>query len=434
MTAPTKLYLAPSKTCSGQVVLPGSKSIANRALLMAALCDTPTVLTNLLVSDDTRHMRNALAALGVAQQELSDNGRTLQVNGCGGSWTSQPGELFLGNAGTAVRPLTAVLAATIKHSVVITGEPRMLERPLAPLIDALVMGGAEIKSTGEPGYPPVTIAGGLQGGAIQVDGSASSQFISALLMALPLAPNNSVLTLTGTIVSWPYIELTLSMLKVFGIEITQLTENSFEIAGAQRYRSPGEYWIEGDASAASYWLAAGVIGGGPVQVAGAGSQSLQGDVAFAEVLQRMGANIDVQPQHMTAQGVTEQSGQLRGIDVDLNAIPDAAMTLATLALFADGPTRIRNVANWRLKETDRLLAMATELKKVGAEVKLFDDGLLIHPPQQWQHAEIETYNDHRMAMCFALLTFAPVGVTILDPDCCAKTYPEFFTEFSQRCH
>lgn len=434
MTAPNKLYLAPSKACTGQVVLPGSKSIANRALLMAALCDTPTVLTNLLVSDDTRYMRNALADLGVAQQELDEHGLTLQVNGCGGSWISQPDELFLGNAGTAVRPLTAVLAATIKHSVVITGEPRMLERPLAPLIDALVMGGAEIKSTGEPGYPPVTIAGGLQGGDIKVDGSASSQFISALLMALPLAPNNSVLTLTGTIVSWPYIELTLSMLKAFGIKITRLTENSFEIAGAQRYCSPGEYWIEGDASAASYWLAAGVIGGGPVQVAGAGSQSLQGDVAFAEVLQRMGANIDVQPQHMTAAGVTGQHGQLHGIDVDLNAIPDAAMTLATLALFAEGPTRIRNVANWRLKETDRLLAMATELQKVGAEVRLFDDGLLIHPPQHWQHAEIETYNDHRMAMCFALLTFAPVGVTILDPECCAKTYPEFFTEFSQRCH
>lgn len=353
MTALDKLYLAPSQTCTGQVVLPGSKSIANRALLMAALCDTPTVLTNLLVSDDTRHMRKALADLGVAQQELSDNGQTLQVNGCGGNWTLQPGELFLGNAGTAVRPLTAVLAATSKHPVVITGEPRMLERPLAPLIDALVLGGADIKSTGISGYPPVTVAGGLQGGAIQVDGSASSQFISALLMALPLAPNHSVLTLTGTIVSWPYIELTLAMLNAFGIEITKLTENSFEIAGGQRYRSPGEYWIEGDASAASYWLAAGVIGGGPVQVEGAGSQSLQGDVAFAEVLQRMGANITIQPHQMIAAGVTEQHGRLQGIDVDLNAIPDAAMTLATLALFAEGPTRIRNVANWRLKETDR---------------------------------------------------------------------------------
>jgi len=429
-----KLTLEPQTRCQGEIELPGSKSIANRALLMAALCEEPTILTNLLVSEDTQHMRQALSQLGVAQTSLNASGTELKVDGCGGHWPKQPAQLFLGNAGTAMRPLTAVLSATTQAPIVLTGEPRMLERPISALVDALQAGGADIACLANSGYPPLRIGGQLQGGTIQVDGSESSQFISALLMALPLAPNDSELELTGQVVSWPYIELTLAMLAVFGIRIERTGSHRFKIAGRQVYQSPQQYWIEGDASGASYWLAAGAIAGGPVRVSGAGAKSLQGDVAFANVVAQMGAQIDVAEQTMTASAPTADGNGLQGIDVDLNAIPDAAMTLATLALFATGPTRIRNVANWRLKETDRLLAMATELRKVGAEVELHEDGLTIHPPQQWQAAEIETYNDHRMAMCFALVAFSPVGVTILDPDCCRKTYPDFFEIFSRCCH
>ena len=429
VSLPPKLALEPRAAARGDVVLPGSKSMANRALLMAALCETPTHLSNLLDSDDTRHMRTALTALGVRLVEQSRQPHDLIVAGCGGRWPRQPEKLYLGNAGTAMRPLVAVLSATTCAPICLTGEPRMLERPLQALIDALREGGAELQELGEPGFPPVEIAGGLTGGTIDVDGSVSSQFISALLMALPLAPKDSLLNLTGEVVSWPYIELTVAMLAKFGIDLHRVNKTSFMIPGGQSYQSPEQYWIEGDASAASYWLAAGVLGGGPVAIDGAGSASLQGDVAFATVLQQMGGCIEIAEQSMSAAG-----GQLHGIDVDLNEIPDAAMTLAVLALFAKGQTRIRNVANWRVKETDRLTAMATELRKVGAKVTEHDDGLTITPPAEvdgWQRAEIATYNDHRMAMCFALLAFSPVGVTIQDPACCSKTYPNFFSELER---
>ncbi|MDN7127292.1 3-phosphoshikimate 1-carboxyvinyltransferase [Pseudidiomarina sp. 1APR75-15] len=419
-----KLTLQGLQSCQGTVDLPGSKSIANRALLMAALGDGTTELNHLLRSDDTARMLEALAALGVGIEELSAT--CVRVRGCGGRWPKQPEQLYLGNAGTAMRPLTAVLAATSTAPVLLTGDARMQERPIGDLVDALREGGATVRYQQQPGYPPLVLEQALRGGEIHVDGSASSQYISALLMALPLLPNDSHLILTGTVVSWPYIELTLAMLRDFGITVEQHGKQGFSIAGRQRYQSPAAYWIEGDASAASYWLGAGVLGGGPLRIEGIGRKSIQGDIAFIDYLQQMGGRITVHDEYVEVNG-----GQLRGIDADLNAIPDAAMTFATLALFAKGRTAIRNVANWRIKETDRLHAMATELRKAGAQIEEGADYLIIDPPAQIQHAQIKTYDDHRMAMCFSLLGFSAAGVTIEDPDCCAKTYPDYFSELAR---
>lgn len=425
------LELINLQQCRGEVTLPGSKSIANRALLMAALCQSgqQTRLTNVLRSDDTERMLEALIALGVAVSIDVNAGTTVTVSGSGGHWQQVPPELHLGNAGTAIRPLTAVLSATLNNQTcVLTGNERMQERPLAALTDCLSAAGANIRYRRNEGYPPVQLAGGLQAGHLSIDGSASSQYISALLMALPLLSDDSVLQLEGKVVSWPYIELTVAMLERFGIRIHRISGQEFMIPGNQVYCSPGDYWIEGDASAASYWLAAGVLGGGPLRVHGIGQASIQGDLAFADYLSGMGGNLHIDERYIDVEG-----GQLRAIDADLNAIPDAAMTFATLALFAQGTTHIRNIANWRIKETDRLHAMATELRKTGAVVEEFADSIRITPPAAIEHASIDTYDDHRMAMCFALLGFAPAGVRILDPDCCAKTYPDFFREFKRLC-
>ena len=444
-----RIALSGLSSCAGEVTLPGSKSIANRALLMAALCSNSdsnsgshsgaapavTQVTNLLRSDDTERMLEALTALGVRIELDANDPSQVTVHGCGGDWPywqANPAatlELFLGNAGTAVRPLTAVLAATVPATaaVVITGDARMHERPLAALTDTLQAGHASIKFLQQPGYPPLRLGAGLCGGSLQVDGSASSQYISALLMALPLLADDTLLELTGEVVSWPYIELTLAMLRRFGITIAQVSAHEFFIAGGQRYQSPQQYWVEGDASAASYWLAAAAISGGPLTVKGVGADSIQGDIAFADYLAQMGAEVDIQPQQIRVS--RQLSEPMQALDADLNAIPDAAMTFATLALFAEGTTNIRNIANWRIKETDRLHAMATELRKVGAQVVEHADGIEITAPAQLQHAEIATYDDHRMAMCFSLLGFSASGVTILDPDCCRKTYPRYFEDF-----
>lgn len=394
---------------------------------MAALCGEgqTTVLTNVLRSDDTERMLEALAELGVGISIAADDQTQVTVQGCAGRWPRQPRALDLGNAGTAMRPLLAVLSATLTDSrCVLTGDARMQERPVTDLITALRLGGAHIDCLQQEGYPPLEVAGGLKSGMLEIDGSASSQYISAMLMALPLLDSDSVLKLTGTVVSWPYIELTLAMLERFGIAVHRICRQEFMIPGQQVYQSPGDYWVEGDASAASYWLAAAAIADGPLTVHGVGSESIQGDVKFADYLAEMGAVVSIDKQ-----SITVSKGELRGLDADLNAIPDAAMTFATLALFAQGTTHIRNIANWRIKETDRLQAMAAELRKVGAHVVETEDAISVTPPAQLQHASIQTYNDHRMAMSFALLGFSDVGVTILDPDCCRKTYPNFFEEF-----
>ncbi|QBY42741.1 3-phosphoshikimate 1-carboxyvinyltransferase [Arsenophonus nasoniae] len=419
------LTIPPISYIEGTINLPGSKSISNRVLLLAALAQGQTVITNLLASDDIRHMLNALTALGIEYQ-LSQDNTTCIVKGGRHFFSHQQGlEIFLGNAGTAMRPLSAVLALA-DNDIVLTGEPRMKERPIAHLIDALQQGGATIDYLEQPGYPPISIKGGFQGGNIAVDGAISSQFLTALLMAAPLAPNDTTIQIKGELVSKPYIDITLALMRSFGVEVDNQHYCQFHIKAGQQYISPGNYLVEGDASSASYFLAAAAIKGGTVRVTGIGKDSLQGDTQFAAVLEKMGAKI-----RWGKDFIECQRGKLVGIDMDMNAIPDAAMTVATLALFAQGETIIRNIYNWRVKETDRLTAMATELTKVGAKVEEGRDYIRILPPQLLQHAEIETYNDHRMAMCFSLVALSDTPVTILDPNCTAKTFPDYFNQLEK---
>ncbi|WP_392562085.1 3-phosphoshikimate 1-carboxyvinyltransferase [Orbus sturtevantii] len=420
-----KLTLQPIKSFSGTINLPGSKSVSNRALLLAALSQGTTRLTNLLDSDDVRYMLNALSQLGVKYQ-LSDDRTICDIEGtCGSLISHKPLELYLGNAGTAMRPLAAALCLG-QQNIILTGEPRMKERPIKHLVDALRQGGAKIDYLENEGYPPLHLYGGFAGGKIAVEGSVSSQFLTALLMASPLAPQDTEITIIGELVSKPYIDITLKMMAVFGAQVLNENYQKFTIKGGQSYLSPKQYLVEGDASSASYFLAAAAIKGGTVRVTGIGKNSLQGDIQFAQVLAKMGAKITVADDYIECTRC-----KLDGIEMDMNHIPDAAMTIATTALFAKGPTTIRNIYNWRVKETDRLAAMAAELRKVGAEVDEGHDYITIIPPTELTHAEIETYNDHRMAMCFSLVALSDTAVTILDPKCTAKTFPTYFTQFAK---
>ncbi|PHM37900.1 3-phosphoshikimate 1-carboxyvinyltransferase [Xenorhabdus innexi] len=416
------LTLQPISHINGTINLPGSKSVSNRALLLAALAQGTTYLTNLLDSDDIRHMLNALTALGISYR-LSEDRTACEVDGIGGMITGKNGlELFLGNAGTAMRPLAAALCLG-DNDIVLTGEPRMKERPIGHLVDALCQGGAKIDYLEQENYPPIRIRGGFTGGKVTVDGSVSSQFLTALLMAVPLALNDSEIYIKGDLVSKPYIDITLALMSSFGVTVENDHYQVFRIKGCQKYQSPGHYLVEGDASSASYFLAAAAIKGGTVRVTGIGKNSLQGDTKFADVLEKMGAIIRKGDDFVEC-----ERGTLTGIDMDMNAIPDAAMTIATTALFAEGETAIRNIYNWRVKETDRLNAMATELRKVGAEVEEGHDYIRIVPPAKLKSAEIETYNDHRVAMCFSLVALSDTPVTILDPGCTTKTFPEYFKQ------
>jgi 3-phosphoshikimate 1-carboxyvinyltransferase len=422
-----ELTLTPLGRLAGTVRVPGSKSLSNRLLLLSALAEGTTRLEHLLASDDVRRMLEALGTLGVTvlgeDGDFTVGGRAEALWGDGNRRTV----LHLGNAGTAMRPLTAALTLG-RGTFELGGDPRMHERPIGPLVDALRTLGARIRYLGADGYPPLEIEGtGLAGGEVEIDGSLSSQFVSALMMAAPLADAPVTLHRTGELVSDPYIEITRRCMALFGVDVAWPEPRRIEIPTA-RYVSPGTIPVEGDASSASYFLAAGAIGGGPVRVEGVGAASMQGDVAFADVLRSMGAEVEVGDDWIEARRDTA-GPPLRGLDVDLNAIPDAAMTLATTALFAQGPTRIRNVANWRVKETDRIAAMATELRKVGATVTEHDDGLTVEPPVRTRSARIATYDDHRMAMCFALVAFGEAPVTLEDPGCVAKTYPGFFEDF-----
>ncbi|MCD1126793.1 3-phosphoshikimate 1-carboxyvinyltransferase [Jinshanibacter sp. LJY008] len=419
------LTLQPIAKFNGTINLPGSKSVSNRALLLAAMAQGKTRLTNLLDSDDVRHMLNALKALGVHYQ-LSDCHTICDIEGVAGSLkTHSPLEIFLGNAGTAMRPLAAALSLGLGDNI-LTGEPRMKERPIGHLVDSLRQGGAQIDYLEQQNYPPLRLRGGFQGGNISVDGSVSSQFLTALLMAAPLAAQDTHITIKGDLVSKPYIEITLHMMRDFGVDVSHDNYQVFHIKGQQQYRAVEQYLVEGDASSASYFLAAAAIRGGSVRVTGIGKNSVQGDIRFADVLEAMGANVIWGDDFIEC-----QHGVLNGIDMDMNHIPDAAMTIATTALFAKGETRIRNIYNWRVKETDRLSAMATELRKVGAEVEEGEDYIRVVPPAQLKHAEIETYNDHRMAMCFSLVALSDTPVTILDPKCTAKTFPDYFKQFAR---
>ncbi|MDO6712732.1 3-phosphoshikimate 1-carboxyvinyltransferase [Aliiglaciecola sp. 2_MG-2023] len=420
-----QLRLEPISKVQGTVNVPGSKSLSNRALLLAALAKGETTLTNLLDSDDIRHMLDALSLLGVAYQ-LSDDKTQCIVQGNNGVFnTDSKIEMFLGNAGTAMRPLCAALAAS-NGEYVLTGEPRMEERPIGALVDALSQAGAEISYLKSDGYPPLHIKGkALSGGKIQVDGSVSSQFLTAVLMAAPLFSDDSQIDIIGELVSKPYIDITLDTMAKFGVTVENDNYQSFKITGNQTYQSPGSFLVEGDASSASYFLAAGAIKGGTVKVTGVGAKSIQGDIKFADVLSAMGAKVTWGDDFIEVTGAP-----LTAIDMDMNHIPDAAMTIATTALFATGTTKMTNIYNWRVKETDRLAAMATELRKLGAEVKEGHDFIEVTAPAKLQEAEIDTYNDHRVAMCFSLVALSDTAVVINDPGCTAKTFPDYFERFA----
>lgn len=434
------LDLAPIRRAAGKVRMPGSKSISNRVLLLAGLAVGQTRVRDLLEADDTGHMLAALRLLGVGWRQSGPNDYIL--DGVGGRFPVKVAELFLGNAGTAFRPLTAVLAMC-QGNYKLSGVPRMHERPIGDLINALVAIGARVDYAGKAGYPPLIVAPGQINAGVEtrVRGDVSSQFLSALLMALPLAGGGKI-RVDGDLVSKPYVELTLNMMSRFGIAASRSNWSEFNVPGGS-YRAPGEIYVEADASSASYFLAAGAIsglaGGGAVRVEGVGEASIQGDIRFVEVLKQMGATVQMGANWIEANGPSTpgssnpgpSSLRLKAIDADLNHIPDAAMTVAILALFADGPSVLRNIGNWRVKETDRLAAMATELRKVGAIVDEGADYLRIEPPLKFLPATIDTYDDHRMAMCFSLVAMAGVAIRINDPGCVRKTFPEYFEYFAK---
>ena len=440
-----QLTLKHIKKIEGEINLIGSKSLSNRALLLASLAKGTTTITNLLESDDTRYMLGALNTLGINYTSSHKNTQCV-VTGNDGAFSNvapKDGleyairkhsdiniitELFLGNAGTAMRPLCASLCLG-EGEYLLTGDPRMKERPIGHLVEALKQSGANISYLENEGYPPLKIkANGLNGGNISIDGSISSQFLTALLMASPLAKKDTTITIIGELVSKPYIDITLDIMKKFGVEVTNNDYKTFKIKSNQTYQAVENFLVEGDASSASYFLAMGAISG-TAKVTGIGKNSIQGDVAFVDVLEKMGAKVEWGDDYIS---VTKD--KLEAIDIDGNAIPDAIMTLATMALFCEGTTTIRNIYNWRVKETDRLYAMATELRKVGAMVEEGEDYLKITPPKKLKHAQIDTYDDHRIAMCFSLLALDEASVTINDPECTAKTFPTYFEVLESVSH
>jgi len=425
------LKLEPIAKVDGEVNLPGSKSLSNRALLLAALAEGKTEIRNLLDSDDIRHMLNALTKLGVIY-ELSEDKTVCRVTGNAGAFTNAEAlELFLGNAGTAMRPLCAALCLG-KGEYTLTGEPRMEERPIAALIDALRLAGCDIECIKNEGYPPLKIsASGMRGGKVSIDGSISSQFLTALLMAAPMAQEDMEIMIVGELVSKPYILITLDIMQKFGISVENDDFKLFRVNGRQTYLAPEVFMVEGDASSASYFMAAAAIKGGTVKVTGIGKSSVQGDVQFASVLEDMGAKIE-----WGEEFITVRSGKLKGVDQDMNHIPDAAMTISTTALFAEGKTAIRNIYNWRVKETDRLFAMATELRKLGVDVVEGEDFIEITPIplSELKLAEIDTYDDHRIAMCFSLVALSNTPVIINDPGCTSKTFPDYFDKLRSISH
>ncbi|MDE2002878.1 MAG: 3-phosphoshikimate 1-carboxyvinyltransferase [Betaproteobacteria bacterium] len=428
---PATLTLAPVAQARGSVALPGSKSISNRTLLLSALATGTTRLSGLLDADDTERMIEALRSLGVQVDHDRARGHC-RIDGVGPLFPTRSAALFLGNAGTAVRPLTAVLAMQ-GGDYTIDGVARMRERPIGDLVDALRHQGCELRYLGNAGFPPLAIgaSGGRAGGRIPIRGDVSSQFVSALLLALPVARGAAEVATTVEVVtpliSRPYVEITTRLMQRFGVAVATQGASTFRIEAGARYVSPGTLHVEGDASSASYFLAAGVIGGGPVRVTGVGRNSIQGDVAFADVLQRQGADIRYGDDWIEAR----RGRPLEGGIVDCLAIPDAAMTLAVVALFARTAMRLVNIGSWRVKETDRIAAMATELAKLGARVEAGTDWLEVAPLASFRHAAIDTYDDHRMAMCFALAAFGGAGVTINDPACVRKTFPGFFEQFAR---
>ena len=443
---PPEWLLQPALSARGQVDLPGSKSLSNRYLLLAALCSGVTELHGLLESDDTAVMLDSLERLGVRLERPAPD--VLQVWGVAGAFPRLSAELFVGNSGLTIRTLVPAVAASLSAStdpqaatgtVILSGVPRMHERPIADLVDGLLALGARIDYLGVPGYPPLRLRHAvLRADPIRVRGDTSSQFLTGLLQAAPLvlgsgpdsASKSLVIEIEGDLISQPYVGITLALMARFGVQVEREGWSRFEVRGGQSYRSPGSIAVEGDASSASYFLAAGAIGGGPVRVCGVGQNSVQGDVAFADALEKMGARITWGPDWIEAQAPADRR-HLQGIDLDCVEIPDAAMTLAACALHAEGATLLRGIGSWRVKETDRIAAMATELRKLGARVSEGPDWLRIDPPTALVAASVATYDDHRMAMCLSLASLssglrAGVAVTVMEPACVAKTFPDFF--------
>ncbi len=433
MFATAFLDLPPLATAGGQVTLPGSKSISNRVLLLSALCEGTTTLHDLLDSDDTRVMLQALRTLGCSVEQ---DDTCVTIGGLGGKPGIDKADLFLGNAGTAMRPLTAALAV-LGGDFQLRGVPRMHERPIGDLVDALRKLGCRLDYLEKEGYPPLRI--GMPTLAldqpIPVRGDVSSQFLTALLMALPLvAKRDVVIEVQGELISKPYIAITLNLLERFGVMVRRDGWSRFTIAAASRLRSPGELHVEADASSASYFIALGAIArsnGQLLRINGVGADSIQGDIRFIDAARAMGAHIVSGPNWLEVSGPSHAAGSgLRAIDLDCNHIPDAAMTLAVMALYASGTSTLRNIASWRVKETDRITAMTTELRKFGAMVEEGSDYIRVTAPGPggWRAACVDTYDDHRMAMCLSLAAFNPatLPVRIRDPQCVAKTYPDYF--------
>ena len=428
------LDLPLAEKAQGMIQLPGSKSISNRILLLAALAKGTTHVSDLLASDDTAYMLKALTTLGVSITQTGES--SYRIIGAEGQFNVRDANLFLGNAGTAFRPLVAVLALMSGHYQML-GVARMHERPIGDLVNALCQLGADITYLENQGYPPLEIKPATINHEkihLIVKGDVSSQFLTGLLMALPITGKKAVIEVSGTLTSQPYVALTLVQMQRFGVVVEHESWQRFTLPAQQYYQSPGDILVEGDASSASYFLAAGAIGGGPVRVQGVGSESAQGDVRFTDALEKMGAHISLGENWIESSGMrSDQSRQsLRAIDLDCNHIPDAAMTLAVVALFAKGVTTLRNIASWRLKETDRLAAMSKELQKLGAHIEEGKSYLRITPPENGitPNAAIDTYDDHRMAMCFSLAAFgAPVRIN--DPGCVSKTFPGYFDQFNR---
>ena len=422
-----QLRLDPIRRISGSITLPGSKSLSNRVLLLAMLSEGETLIENLLDSDDVRRMVDALAKLKISYEEDRPN-KKIRVRGVVGRIPVVEAKLFLGNAGTAIRPLTAAL--TLGHGrFVLDGIERMRERPIQDLLEGLNQLGAHVRSIYNTGCPPVEIiADGLLGGVTELSGAISSQYLSAILLTSPYAKTPVEIRIRDHLVSIPYVEMTIRLMSRFGVNVVVSEDfRNFYINAPQNYQSPETYFVEGDASSASYFLAGAAITGGSVTVVGCGTESLQGDAQFAKVLEMMGAEVGWQANKITVQG----SGNLKGIDMDMNEMPDAAMTLAVTALFAKGTTAIRNIYNWRLKETERLKAVSCELKKLGAFVEEGEDYIIIAPPRELMPAKISTYDDHRMAMAFSLAACGEVPITILNPTCVSKTFPDYFDQLSE---
>ena len=437
MISSDHIDLPPLIGAGGTARLPGSKSISNRVLLLAALAEGETRIMGLLDSDDTRVMLSALHSLGV---KVKRQGTNAIVHGCGGRLPVGRADLFMGNAGTAIRPLTAALAL-LGGTYTLRGVPRMHERPIGDLVDALRAINCSIDYLENPGYPPLAIHMGSPNvdAPIRVRGDVSSQFLTALLLALPLVSQQRdvVVEVVGTLISRPYVHITLELLARFGVQVENHRWQRFIVPAGSRYASPGRMTVEGDASSASYFLAAGVLGslhghGAAVRVEGVDAHSIQGDVEFARVLERLGAQVEWGDGFISTHGLKPEHKRLAGGSIDCVAIPDAAMTLAITALFADAPTLLTGIGSWRVKETDRIAAMSAELTKIGARVEAGADWLRVHPlpDGQWHSASIGTYDDHRMAMCFSLASFGPADIRILDPGCVSKTFPDYFQTFA----